>query len=87
MFRHYEYKGYVVSVAVEMRSRVLRRKPFDESFTAVVQVASARACTPLTEPLRLAGRTGTPFRSEADALMGGYTAGQLLIDKLLCAPN
>jgi len=83
MFRHYEYKGFAVSVAVEVRACIARGNQPRESFTAVVQVARVPATAPLTVPLRLAGRTGTPFQTEADALMGGYTAGQMLIDELL----
>jgi hypothetical protein len=83
MFRYYEYRGFAVSIAVEVRARIPRGNQPDENFTAVVQVASARAAAPLTVPLRLPGRTGTPFQTGADAVMGGYTAGQLLIDELL----
>jgi hypothetical protein len=85
MFRHYEYKGYVVSIGVETRVRLQRRAPCLQNFTAVVQVAGGCTAMPLTPPLRLAGRTGVDFHTEADALMGGYAAGQRLVDDLLRA--
>jgi len=85
MYRNYEYRDYVVNIVVEVLLRVQDRIAREPSFTAVVQVTSKRASAPLTAPLRLEGRTGEAFHTEADAVMGGYTAGQVLIDRLLRA--
>ncbi|GAB7522702.1 hypothetical protein [Paraburkholderia sp. 2C] len=87
MFRRYEYKGFVVSIAVETTCREQLRTPYTQRFLATVQVANRSAAIPLTAPLHLAGRTGEDFRSEADALMGGYAAGQRLIDEILRVPH
>jgi hypothetical protein len=86
MFRRYEYKGFVVSIAVETNCREQLRRPYAQTFLATVQVVNKIEAIPLTAPLHLAGRTGEDFRTEADALMGGYAAGQRLIDEILRVP-
>jgi hypothetical protein len=73
MFRNYEYKGYHVTIAVETQVRTQRRLACQPCFTAVVQVATGCAAI-LAGPLRLVGRAGVLSRTEADAVMGGYTA-------------
>ncbi|MFC0398772.1 hypothetical protein [Paraburkholderia rhizosphaerae] len=87
MFRIYEYKGFAVSIAVEASVLIQRSVPGGSGFLATVQVASKREAVPLTAPLHLAGRTGEAFHTEADALMGGYAAGQRLVEALLRAPR
>jgi hypothetical protein len=90
MFRRYEYKGFVVSIAVETNCRMplhTRHTRSTQSFLAIVQVANKIAAVPLTAPLHLAGRTGEDFHTEADALMGGYAAGQRLVDEILRVPH
>jgi len=87
MNRLYEYRGYTLDVSVGAvcygqsgRSMLVYRR-----YEAVVQFGAHDASAPdLACPtLRLGEAGGLPFASEVDALMGGYSAAQRVIDERL----
>jgi hypothetical protein len=49
---------------------------------AVVRICKAGASVAVFSPLRFGESRGKPFFSEADALMGGYSAGRRIVDDL-----
>jgi hypothetical protein len=49
---------------------------------AVVRISKAGASVAVFSPLRFGESRGRPFLSKADALMGGYSAGQRIVDDL-----
>ncbi|PXW22735.1 hypothetical protein C7408_110128 [Paraburkholderia caballeronis] len=88
MNRTYEYRGYRLDVSVEAlcfgqagRTMLARRR-----YIAVVRFVAAHDATAEFPTMRLDEAGGQPFASEVDALMGGYSAGQRLIDDRLSRP-
>jgi hypothetical protein len=51
-------------------------------YVAVVRISKAGAAVAVFSPLRFGESQGKPFVSEADALMGGYSAGRRIVDDL-----
>ncbi|WP_118182689.1 hypothetical protein [Paraburkholderia phosphatilytica] len=87
MQRDYEYKGYSIHVSVETVSvpalrGVLMR---DTGFVTQVEIFRRGAATPQFSPLHLTDKDGRWFLQEVDALMGGYSAGQRIVDDVLNA--
>jgi hypothetical protein len=87
MRREYDYRGFLVEVMLEVECRLptTQRGASTSGFLAVVRVLT-KAAVPLLAPLRLGNTDGVAFATEGDALMGGYAAGQRLVDDLLGKP-
>ncbi|QYD73761.1 hypothetical protein KZJ38_25225 [Paraburkholderia edwinii] len=87
MRREYDYRGFLVEVMLETEYRLptAQRSASTSGFLAVVRVLT-KAAVPLLTPLRLGDTDGAAFATEGDALMGGYAAGQRLVDDLLSKP-
>ncbi|MFM0100311.1 hypothetical protein PQQ87_32285 [Paraburkholderia nemoris] len=84
MNRTYRYHGFDVEVAVEadFSRQVGRSASTSAGYVAVVRISKAGAALAVFSPLRFGESQGKPFFSEADALMGGYSAGQRIVDDL-----
>ncbi|XUW90941.1 hypothetical protein OH764_28885 [Burkholderia sp. M6-3] len=84
MNRTYEYQGYVLDVSVEPASAwrppgpAIKRR----GYLATVRIFQADTAVALFSPLRFGDLCSRPFDTEADALMGGYSAARKLIDDL-----
>jgi hypothetical protein len=84
MSRTYHYHGFDIEVAVEADFS-WKAEPSATTrvgFVAVVRITKAGASIAVFSPLRFGESLGRPFLSEADALMGGYSAGRRLVDDL-----
>ncbi|WP_321889657.1 hypothetical protein [Paraburkholderia bannensis] len=86
MTRIYEHEGYTLEVSVEAdlaigAKRLAQRRP---GYIAVVRIFQASSPLSPLSPLRFGETAGRPFSTEADALMGGYSAGRNLIDDVFC---
>jgi hypothetical protein len=84
MSRTYHYHGFDIEVAVEtdVSSKAGPKGSTGVGFVAVVRISKAGASVAVFSPLRFGESRGRPFLSEADALMGGYSAGQRIVDDL-----
>lgn len=84
MNRTYEYRGYAIRVGVEANGTVPLDRPEIERprYAAVVSIA-ANGERVLPSHLKIENAAGLPFRSDIDALMGGYSAARRLIDEQL----
>ena len=84
MNRTYHYHGFDVEVAVEadLSWQVERSALSSAGYVAVVRICKAGAALAVFSPLRFGESQGKPFLSEADALMGGYSAGRRIVDDL-----
>jgi hypothetical protein len=49
---------------------------------AIVKISKAGAPVAVFSPLRFRQSQSKPFLNEADALMGGYSAGRRIVDDL-----
>lgn len=85
MNRTYQYQGFDVEVAVEadFTWKSGRTATAGVAYVAIVRIRKAGAEVALFSPLRFGESQGKPFLSEADALMGGYSAGRRIVDDLL----
>lgn len=85
MRRVYNYKGYEVSVELEpvweAAGGITLLPP--RGFVAVVHIRTAGAVRPTVAPIRLTADDQRPFKSEAEALMAGYSAAQRVVDDTL----
>ncbi len=81
----YHYQGFDVKVAVEtdFKRKLGRAAPGQVRYLAVVKICKAGDAVSVFTPLRFGESQGKPFLCEEDALMGGYGAGQRIIDDLL----
>ncbi len=88
MRRNYDYRSFIVEVTVEADYQLsaTRRAASTPGFVAIVRIVTKGTAVPLVAPLRLGSAAGKPFATEADALMGGYAAGQRVVDDLLTKP-
>lgn len=84
MKRIYDYLGFDIEVGVEAHLG-----PADPGksrdglgYLAIVTITKAGQPVSCFTPLRLGEADGRPFRNEADAVMGGFSAGRRLIDDL-----
>ncbi|MFL9932989.1 hypothetical protein P0D88_28075 [Paraburkholderia sp. RL18-103-BIB-C] len=84
MSRTYHYHGFDIEVAVEtdFSWKAERSTTTTVGFVAVVRITKASASVAVFSPLRFGESKGKPFISEADALMGGYSAGRRIVDDL-----
>ncbi|AXF18940.1 hypothetical protein [Paraburkholderia caledonica] len=84
MSRTYHYQGFDIEVAVETDFNWKGGPSATTSvgFVAVVRIGKAGASIAVFSPLRFGESQGKAFLSEADALMGGYTAGRRVVDDL-----
>jgi hypothetical protein len=84
MSRTYHYQGFDVEVIVEadFTWKGGRTAMGDVGYVAVVRICKAGAAVAVFSPLRFGESQGKPFLSEADALMGGYSAGRRIVDDL-----
>jgi len=84
MSRTYQYQGFEVEVAVEadFTWKGGRTATGEVGYVAVVRICKAGAAVAVFSPLRFGESQGKPFLSEADALMGGYSAGRRIVDDL-----
>jgi hypothetical protein len=82
--RTYEYHGFTVEVTVEtdFTFRPEMRTAVRMQYAAMVQVYPTGHAIAALSPLRFDTAAGRPFNSEADALMGGYSAGRRIVDDL-----
>jgi len=82
MRRVYSYKGFEIDVEPEPvwkpSGGVSLTGP--DGYLAVVRISTQTAGVPIFQPLRLTAERSTPFSTEAEALMAGYSAGQRMID-------
>jgi hypothetical protein len=84
MSRTYHYHGFDIEVAVEtdFSWRAGPSATTNVGFVAVVRVSKAGGSVAVFSPLRFGEAQGKPFLSEADALLGGYSAGRRIVDDL-----
>ncbi|MGF6575036.1 hypothetical protein ABH945_007165 [Paraburkholderia sp. GAS333] len=88
MNRTYEYEGFTIQVGVEsdfswQQSPAPARRT---GFVATVRVFQAGHAVALFSPLRFGDTGGRPFTTEADALMGGYSAARKIVDDIFSRP-
>lgn len=84
MTRTYEYQGYTLVVAVESDSSWPRARGTAPrmGYVAIVRIFQADNALAVFSPLRFGEAGGHPFATEADALMGGYSAARRIVDDL-----
>lgn len=84
MSRTYQYQGFDVEVVVEapFTWKGGRTATGEVGYVAVVRICKAGAAVAVFSPLRFGESEGKPFLTEADALMGGYSAGRRIVDDL-----
>ena len=84
MSRTYQYQGFDVEVAVEVDVTWKGRQAAtgEVGYVAVVRICKAGAAVAVFSPLRFGDSQGKPFLCEADALMGGCSAGRRIVDDL-----
>jgi hypothetical protein len=84
MGRTYQYHGFDIEVAVEsdLSWKGGGGAMATIGYVAVVRISKANAAVAVFSPLRFGESQGKPFLGAADALMGGYSAGQRIVDDL-----
>ncbi|MFK4442067.1 hypothetical protein ABH944_002512 [Caballeronia udeis] len=84
MTRTYEYHGYTLVVAVEsdLSWGQAGGTPARVGYVAIVRIFQAGNAIAVFSPLRFGEAGGRPFATEADALMGGYSAARRIVDDL-----
>jgi hypothetical protein len=83
MTRTYEYHGYTLVVAVESGiGSQLGGAAACVGYVAIVRIFQADNAVAMFSPLRFGEAGGLPFVTEADALMGGYSAARRIVDDL-----
>lgn len=84
MTRIYEYHGYTLVVAVEsdISSQPGGGTVACVGYVAIVRIFQADNAVAMFSPLRFGEAGGLPFVTEADALMGGYSAARRMVDDL-----
>lgn len=84
MPRSYEYNGFTLDVSVEVEFNVrpeTRTQP-QPGYVAVVRIFREGHAVAIFSPLRFGEMRGRPFATDADALMGGYSAARKIVDDL-----
>jgi len=86
MTRSYAYEGFMLDISVESDISIgpNRREPTRPGYVAIVRIFQAASTVAVFSPLRFGEASGRPFATEADALMGGYSAACKLVDDLFC---
>lgn len=84
MTRTYEYHGYTLVVAVEsdFSWQLGGGAAASVGFLTIVKIFHAANAVAVFSPLRFGEAGGRPFATEADALMGGYSAARRIVDDL-----
>jgi hypothetical protein len=84
MTRTYEYHGYTLVVAAEsdFSWRLGGGGAARVGYVVIVRIFQAGNAVSVFSPLRLGEAGGRPFATEADALMGGYSAARRIVDDL-----
>jgi len=85
MKQTYQYQGFDIAVAVEtdLSRKDANGEPASVGYVAIVTISRIAAAVAVFSPLRFGESQGTPFTSEHDALMSGYSAGRRVVDDLL----
>ena len=85
MSRTYQYLGFDIELAVEtdFSWKGGRGAMTAVGYVAVVRISKAGTAVAIFSPVRFGEVKGKAFLSEADALMGGYSAGRRIVDDLL----
>ena len=86
MTRSYDYEGFTLEISVESDFSVGLKKPepVRRGYVAVVRILPATSTVAVFSSLRFGEAGGRPFATEADALMGGYSAARKIVDDLFC---
>ncbi|MGF6638479.1 hypothetical protein OKW38_000547 [Paraburkholderia sp. MM5496-R1] len=84
MNRTYEYHGFTLTVAVESDFRWQQKAgpAKQRGFVAIVTIFQSGTAVAVFSPLRFGEASGRPFATEADAVMGGYSAARKIVDDL-----
>lgn len=85
MQRSYRHNGFTLEVSIEVRMTIgpNTRAPTQEGYVAVVRIFKEGNTVAVFSPLRFGEVGGRPFATQADALMGGYSAACKVVDDLL----
>ena len=89
MTQTFEYQGFTLVVDVEAdigweRNASPTRRA---GFVSTVRILRAGTAIALFSPLRFGDAGGRPFVTEAEALMGGYSAAQKIVDDLFSSQS
>jgi len=86
MTRSYDYAGFTLEISVESDISIglHRREATRPGYVAVVRIYQKANAIAVFSPLRFGEAGGRPFTTEADALMGGYSAACKIVDDLFC---
>ncbi|WP_233888731.1 hypothetical protein [Paraburkholderia flagellata] len=86
MTRSYDYEGFTLEISVESDFSIGLKKPepAKPGYVAVVRIIQATNTVAVFSPLRFGEVCGRPFATEADALMGGFSAARKIVDDLFC---
>ncbi|MFM0211347.1 hypothetical protein PQQ96_28525 [Paraburkholderia sediminicola] len=84
MTRTYEYHGYTLVVAIESDFSwpVGGNAAARVGYVAIVRIFQAGTAVAVFSPPRFGEAGGRPFATEAEALMGGYSAARRIVDDL-----
>ncbi|CAG9252245.1 conserved hypothetical protein [Paraburkholderia unamae] len=84
MTRSYDYEGFTLEISAESDFSVAisKREPSRRGYVAVVRIFQAANTVAVYSPLCFGEAGGRPFATEADALMGGYSAACKIVDDL-----
>jgi hypothetical protein len=82
MKRIYHHRGHVLDVSVEAVCRT-QAGPAALDYVAVLLISSDKTKQAPFASLRIDRTAGRVFASEAEALMGGYSVGRSIVDKLI----
>jgi hypothetical protein len=84
MTRTYEYHGYTLEIAIESDFgwRLVGGNAARVGYVAIVKIFQAENAVAVFSPLRFGEAGGRSFATEADALMGGYSAARRIVDDL-----
>lgn len=86
MTRSYDYESFTLEISVESDFSIALKKlePRRPGYVAIVRIFQAANTVAVFSPLRFGEAGGRPFATEADALMGGYSAARKIVDDLFC---
>nr|WKF55668.1 hypothetical protein HUO10_000112 [Paraburkholderia busanensis] len=89
MTHTYEYQGFTLVVDVEVDPGWIRESTVahNAGFVSTVRILRAGTAVALFSPLRFGDTGGRPFETDADALTGGCTAAQRIVDDLFSQPS
>ncbi|MGB8416264.1 hypothetical protein [Paraburkholderia sp.] len=82
MKRIYDHLGFEVEVSAKTHLGVANASTsrYGPGYLAIVTIWKAGGPVSCFTPVRLGKADGRPLRNEADALMGGFSAGRRLIN-------